>query len=90
MYTKVYPIGIPLSFGIMLYSKVSILIKPREERTEEENREVAHLDFLAGAYREKYWCVPLCDFLLELPSNESFKFYTNLRPKPLDPVRKAL
>ena len=40
---------------VLLYTKHSILKIPKEERDDAQQKEVAHLGFIAGAYKPEYW-----------------------------------
>ena len=51
----VYPFGTPILYLVLLSSKRSVLRIAREDRTEEQRQAVAHLAFIAGAYKEEYW-----------------------------------
>ena len=51
----IYPVGIPLLYFMLTFSKRHILRKPTTERTEEEQAAVAHIGFLVANYKPDFW-----------------------------------
>jgi hypothetical protein len=50
-----YPTGIPTMYFVLLFRNRRILQIPKEDRTDEERKVVAHLSFIAGAYKPEFW-----------------------------------
>ena len=51
----IYPVGIPLLYFMLTFSKRHILLKPTTERTDEEQAAVAHIGFLVANYKPDFW-----------------------------------
>lgn len=74
--TILYPIGIPAMYFILLFRKRRTLLIPKEDRTDEERKAVAHLKFIADAYKPEFWYFEVIECIRRILLSAGLVFIT--------------